>query len=736
MASTSKYVQLGPQVLLEYIYQDPVIPTVIDTDLNGARNMILYNSYTDSNFMFTEDNPFVPTGNYRTYSSIPINANRNKYAYLTTNMPLNYLDYDTNLPDVASLLAQLTTNPNVPVEFLQYDTIRLHLVSGFSFALQGDGIIFEVQLTDNADNKHNIVSLTYLNTDSYEVINPDEFIVGERLYNKYIELKIPAISYLADISQSLPSNTSSLSHAISNGTGVNYSSMINFVMKNIVTTQTVNGYKYFLTGDETAASINRTDEYSGLAAVIEESTSGDYFELYGQYNGVIYEDFIVNYLNTLPNSNIIVFHDIIVVEQVSTSFIVTSKHSFLQTGDFQESYKFRPIILNSSNATSYRIDYTLRIYNQYDNSQIIRQSQFASFDVKKYGRRIRKINLGVEPVIAKVYNTLSDNKPVINLVNYNRMKISQDGGGSVQTQFVTSFADRNKISASVTAVKITPAVQQEGDVLPTAKGQSMLASDIPLSIQQISSIEKVYKQGEAPIGISPFDNFYQFIIYNNATSSAVGLSSPQLLDLTHAGTLYLNFFDQTTGLRIKIPSYNNIKQINPVNGEVIFKIPTDQSLKILGLTDTNYYISSVLSTGSDTSEETLLYSGTWYNSKNKADAVVSDQIDTLSKEYATLQTYTMASNDTKDKAITDQKATIDYQAQYILTLENKITEMGANPADLQNSLAQAQDTIAASQTNLAMAMAESSSTKQDVITSEALSAQVKGTSTKYIKINK
>jgi hypothetical protein len=62
--------------------------------------------------------------------------------------------------------------------------------------------------------------------------------------------------------------------------------------------------------------------------------------------------------------------------------------------------------------------------------------------------------------------------------------------------------------------------------------------------------------------------------------------------------------------------------------------------------------------------------------------------------------------------------------------------MGANPADLQNSLAQAQDTIAVSQTNLAMAMAESSSTKQDVITSEALSAQVKGTSTKYIKINK
>ena len=69
MASTSKYIQLNPQILLEYIYQDPSAPTVIDTDLNGARVMILNNSYTNTNFMFTEDNPFVPTGNYRTYSA-------------------------------------------------------------------------------------------------------------------------------------------------------------------------------------------------------------------------------------------------------------------------------------------------------------------------------------------------------------------------------------------------------------------------------------------------------------------------------------------------------------------------------------------------------------------------------------------------------------------------------------------------------------------------------------------
>ena len=524
MASTSKYIQLNPQILLEYIYQDPSAPTVIDTDLNGARAMILNNSYTNTNFMFTEDNPFVPTGNYRTYSAIPINGNRTRYAYLTANDVLNYLDYDTNLPDVGSLLAQLTTPPNIPVEALQYDTVRLHLVSGYSFASQGDGFIFEVQFTDKQGRKQNLTSIAYLNTDSYEVINPNEFVVGERLYTKYIELKIPAISYLNDVTISNPSVATTLSYLMSYGAGVATNTMIDFSLKTIVTTETINSYKYFLTGDNKSVSINRTDEYSGLSSVVQESTNGDYFELYGQYNGDIYEDFIVQ-LDQQPFTKIVVFHDVRVIEQVGSSFLVTSENSFLQSENFGVPYRFRPIVMNSATATSYSIEYTLRIFNTIDNSQITRQSQYSSFNVKKYGRRIRKINLGVEPNVAKVYNVLPDDKPVVNLTNYNRMNLYVQGDSTtVQTEFVTSFVDRNRISASLSPVKIIPARRQQGDVIPTAPGQSMEVADIPLSVEQIATTDKVYQQGEGPIGISPFDNFYQFIIYNNAVSNASNFS--------------------------------------------------------------------------------------------------------------------------------------------------------------------------------------------------------------------
>ena len=674
MASTSKYIQLNPQILLEYIYQDPALPTVIDTDANGARIMILNDTYTGTNFMFTEDNPFVPTGNYRTYSAIPINTNRNRYAYLTTNVALNYLDFDTNLPDVASLLAQLTTVPNIPVNNVQYDTVRLHLVSGFSFATQGDGFIFEVQFTDKAGKKQNLTSIAYLNTDSYEVINPDEFVVGERLYTRYIELKLPSLSYLNSVSTVSPLVTTTLPYALTNGKGVKNTSMIDFGLKTITSTETVNGYKFFLTGNDVTASISMADEYSGLSAVVQESANGDYFELYGNFNGDIYEDFIV-FLDQQPNTKIIVFHDVRVIEQIGFDFITTSENSFLQSSDFGTPYRFRPIVLNSAVATSYRIEYTLRIFNTVDNSQIIRQAQYSSFDVKKYGRRIRKINLGVEPVVAKVYNTLPDNKPIINLTSYNRLNITQDSGSNgTQTEFVTSFVDRNRISASVSAVKIVPATKQQGDVIPTADSQTLEVSDIPLKLDQIASTDKVYQQGEGPIAITPFDNFYMFIIYNNAKSSALGVGEPQLVDLTQVGTIYINFFDAVTGLKIKLKSYNNIKELNPVNGEVVFKIPSDEANKILGIVDRTYYISAVLETGGGTSEETLMYTGKWYNSIEKAEVVASDTITDLQNAYSTLIEATTKSDAAYEARIRELQSTTDYQNQYILALQNALSE--------------------------------------------------------------
>ena len=143
MASTSKFLQLDPQVLVEYIYSDPSSPSTIETDINGAKILVLENTYVGANHIFTEDNPYVETGNYRYRSAIPVTANKSQYAYLTNKNVVNYLDADVNLDSVNELLAQESTLPNVPVKNPAYDTIRIHLVSGYSFEGLGEGFIFE-----------------------------------------------------------------------------------------------------------------------------------------------------------------------------------------------------------------------------------------------------------------------------------------------------------------------------------------------------------------------------------------------------------------------------------------------------------------------------------------------------------------------------------------------------------------------------------------------------------------
>ena len=78
----------------------------------------------------------------------------------------------------------------------------------------------------------------------------------------------------------------------------------------------------------------------------------------------------------------------------------------MQTSDFEDPYLFRPIIKNANAAVSYRIEYNLRLYNSIDNSQIIKRASFGSFDTKKYGKKMKRINLGTVPTVTKIYNVI------------------------------------------------------------------------------------------------------------------------------------------------------------------------------------------------------------------------------------------------------------------------------------------------------------------------------------------
>ena len=138
--------------------------------------------------------------------------------------------------------------------------------------------------------------------------------------------------------------------------------------------------------------------------------------MYGQHNGEIFENFIAELANQ-ENADYSVFHDIQVFEQIagdtSTSqFVETTNMTFVQTSDFEDPFMFRPIIKNANIAVSYRIEYNLRLYNTVNNTQIIKRSSYGSFDTRKYGKKMKRINLGTVPTVTKVYNVI-DKLPVM-----------------------------------------------------------------------------------------------------------------------------------------------------------------------------------------------------------------------------------------------------------------------------------------------------------------------------------
>ena len=108
-------------------------------------------------------------------------------------------------------------------------------------------------------------------------------------------------------------------------------------------------------------------------------------------------------------------------------------------------------------------------------------------------------------------------------------------------------------------------------------------------------------QGEATIGISPFDDYFLFNVYTENNGKDIPL------DLRSVGDLYLSFFD--TSDEVSIRNVKNIDGIDPALGQVVFKINKSQSKKILSFADNRFYISSKLQIGTDSSDETIIYTG-------------------------------------------------------------------------------------------------------------------------------
>ena len=446
---SSRFLQISPEILLEYTYTDQANPSTFNTATYPIE--IMRDGHTSGTYMFNADSVVSTMGNARDISAAAIDSGKTQYAYLNTDVGVPYNDFDPQLTNTVNLPQVFSPNLNI-----EYDTVRFHFTSGFDFQ-DYDGLILEVLAPRRDGIPINLSSIAFLKTDS-PIFNPDPFLLGSKLYSTYIEWKVPALYYL--VNSFTVSNTNLLSYRLTEGQGFLSTPPITVKVSGIYETLNENGYSIFNIQEINSVALANRDIYDLLYAEVIESSSGDFFELSGQVEGSTLSNFIAQ-LNS-EGGNYIAIHQIIISEQIGSTFVQTADQMFTQVVNFDEPIRFRPIILNSATAVSFAINYTLRLFNRNDNTQIIKKARLVSFDTKKYGRRLMKINLGTVPTVAKVYNKIESNDGNnITIVNGNSLGNSSANTSDrlteqlvVQTRYVTSFRDRLNINVAISPVNI------------------------------------------------------------------------------------------------------------------------------------------------------------------------------------------------------------------------------------------------------------------------------------------
>jgi hypothetical protein len=486
----------------------------------------------------------------------------------------NGLDYLDSTEWLGTDTSGLTVVPTNDVQAVWYDTIKLHLRTGYSFSGRGyDGFLFQTKIKRNSGVYNYFNSTVYLNSSNFEIQNPNPFILGETSYSKYIEIKVPSLV------QMFSSNTNEEFKDTffgTQGTLGSISTSINyeFDFKLISSVFTDNGYEYIKLGEGKSIVLPREDEFVDLSVNIEHATDGDYFNIFGTKDGSIagFENYINTRMQT-SGDDLTVFYEVQVSEQLGLNYINTFTNTFTQTAEFDKPIVFRPVIMNSSISSNFLLSVNMRVYNETDNTQIVKTASLIYGQPKKYGKKLLKLNLNSNFSPTVVYNTLpntSVNRELNSFVNSIRPTVGE-------TKYVPVALDTYGIMAGSTGVTI------DGANTNSTNGF-------------------VYeKEGVGTINLSKVsDNFVKFKVVQPDGDTLKSIS------LVNAEDMVLIIKSGTIEQRISHdPGFPGVDM---GAGEVFFKIPKAVAVRF-DQSDTNQYADKFYINIKNGSTESLLYFG-------------------------------------------------------------------------------------------------------------------------------
>jgi hypothetical protein len=460
------------------------------------------------------------------------------------------------------------------VQAVWYDTIKLHLRTGYSFSGRGyDGFLFQTKVKRNSGVYNYFNSTVYLNTSSFEIQNPNPFILGESSYSKYIEIKVPSLVQM--FSPTTNGEFRDTYFAASGADSIPASANYEFDFKLIDSVVNISGYEYINVAEGKSLTLSQEDEFTDIAVNVVHATDGDYFNIYGTYNGnqASFENYITGRIAT-SGDDITIFYEVQVAEQIGLNYINTFNNTFTQTSNYDEAIVFRPVILNSSVSSNFVLSVNMRIYNETDNTQIVKTASLIYTQPKKYGKKLLKLALNSNFAPSVVYNTLpntSVNRELNQFVNSIRPSVGE-------TKYVPVALDTYRIMGGSTQVTVDGA-----------------------AVNDTTSMD-YKKEGDGIITLSKVsDNYIKFKVAQPDGDSMKSVS------LVNAEDLILIIKSGTIEQQISHdPSFPGV---DLGIGEVFFKVPKSVAVRF-DQSDTNQTTDKFYINIKNGSTESLLYYGT------------------------------------------------------------------------------------------------------------------------------
>ena len=587
-STTSKYVQLTPYLLMEYMYADTPNPETYPVN-SGSTTVAfdkLVNGYENNfNQIFNPNQDYSITQNTSDNSVVKVGIN--SFVTLDANLIIPFNDFSDLLTNTSNLPITFPSNISVV-----YDSVRYHLIAGYNLS-NLDGIICSIQFLDANGSYVTFSQILIQKGSSQEyTYNPNPLKIGSQIYDKYFEIKIPSLKdmmekYLATGS-SLKNQT--LAYLTSNSTlGYVVGSPMRIEVWEVKNTTTLNGYEKYNAENIALLSLESEDPFSNIGARIQESDQGEFFEYFATDNMGFIEDFIL-FQNSIGNAYYI-NHQIDTLEQIGVALIQTNTFQSIQTTSYDTPNYYRPIIKNASVAASFTLRYTMSLVNSVNQSRVVRIGTYTSTNPAQWGFKITPISLSVFPQIQKIYNRVYQQPNIIT---------SSDNPSATQVvRYTNVFIQQNEVSSV---------------------GIPLLIRDGVISENPAAEIQSAQPSGRLTISMSPFDNYYKFVIYKNGSNGNV-----VKVDLGDTSNYKISFLDNA-GRKFYIPSLQDKSLAKSAEGEIAFKVDEFSSDRILEFGDKRFFITTggentvpQQQTGSST--QALGISG---NPRQKASVVLAD----------------------------------------------------------------------------------------------------------------